>query len=517
MIKVLLGSPVKQEFPILKEFLDSLDGLEIEDIKLDLMFIDDNNEQSSKQLLRNYKREGSKIIIKESKSAAENYKDDITHYWNEDFIWKVAEFKNWIIKYAKDNEYDYLFLVDSDIYLHPMTLKQLIATKKEIISEIFWTRWTPDSIDLPQVWLKDKYTLHEQKDGEMLTQDEINKRTMNFLMTLLNPGIYKVGGLGACTLISKKALDAGVTFDKIYNISLAGEDRHFCIRAAALGFELFVDTHWPSFHMYRSSDLTQLEKYKSTIKKVNGYYNYIMLPNQRRINIGKNTITLGMIVKNEANRYLTEVLKIASKIADKAVIIDDASTDNTKEIFENFFKDKQLTYIVNNISMFDHEVKLRKKLWENIIATDPDWILCLDADEIIEDKILDHIKNIINQPYYDVMCFRLYDFWNETHYREDTYWNAHKRYWPILLRYQPYFNYIWKETPIHCGRFPVNILEQPYAVSDIRIKHMGWAKEKDRIEKYQRYMELDKEGKYGDLQQYKSILDKNPTLKKWIQ
>ena len=29
-----------------------------------------------------------------------------------------------------------------------------------------------------------------------------------------------------------------------------GEDRHFCIRAAALGLSLYVDTHYPAYHIY---------------------------------------------------------------------------------------------------------------------------------------------------------------------------------------------------------------------------------------------------------------------------
>lgn len=69
------------------------------------------------------------------------------------------------------------------------------------------------------------------------------------------PGIYEVGGLGACTLISSSALSSGISYDRVRNISYWGEDRHFCIRAAALGFPLFVDTHFPALHLYRDSDL----------------------------------------------------------------------------------------------------------------------------------------------------------------------------------------------------------------------------------------------------------------------
>lgn len=66
-----------------------------------------------------------------------------------------------------------------------------------------------------------------------------------------------VGGLGACTLIRRKALLAGVSFKQLSNLSFWGEDRHFCIRAQALGLSLFVDTHHPAFHLYRESDFAE--------------------------------------------------------------------------------------------------------------------------------------------------------------------------------------------------------------------------------------------------------------------
>lgn len=75
------------------------------------------------------------------------------------------------------------------------------------------------------------------------------------------PGIYEVGGLGACTLISQHAIKAGVSYNQIRNISYWGEDRHFCIRAAALGIPLFVDTHYPALHLYRDSDLSKVEDF----------------------------------------------------------------------------------------------------------------------------------------------------------------------------------------------------------------------------------------------------------------
>ncbi|MCY9515398.1 hypothetical protein [Paenibacillus apiarius] len=62
-------------------------------------------------------------------------------------------------------------------------------------------------------------------------------------------------------MISRQAVRAGVSFAEIRNVSFWGEDRHFCIRAAALGFPLFVDTRRPAYHIYRASDLQGADAY----------------------------------------------------------------------------------------------------------------------------------------------------------------------------------------------------------------------------------------------------------------
>ena len=85
----------------------------------------------------------------------------------------------------------------------------------------------------------------------------------------------------------------------------------------------------------------------------------------------------------------------------------------------------------------------------------PEWILNIDADQIFEVKMREEIHNLINQNEIDAWFFRLYDFWDETHYREDAMWCAIQAWnWCSLLRYKPEFNYVWKETPQHCGHFP---------------------------------------------------------------
>jgi hypothetical protein len=57
---------------------------------------------------------------------------------------------------------------------------------------------------------------------------------------------------GALTLVKRKVFEAGVDYTPIPNIytALRGEDRHFCVRAACAGFELWIDSHCPAEHLY---------------------------------------------------------------------------------------------------------------------------------------------------------------------------------------------------------------------------------------------------------------------------
>lgn len=226
-------------------------------------------------------------------------------------------------------------------------------------------------------------------------------------------------------------------------------------------------------------------------------------------------LTLSMIVKNEADRYLPQALEKHRSYIDEAVIIDDGSTDNSIEICQEILEGLPLHLVQNETSQFSNEYKLRKQQWEATASKQPEWILNLDADELFEDRFSEQVAGILSQNTYDAMYFRLYDMWDETHFREDSYWKAHQFYRPFMIHYNPKLTYTWLETAQHCGRFPVEIYHFSYFCHPARIKHFGWATESDRKKKYERYLELDPEGKFGWKEQYESILDEKPYLIPW--
>lgn len=230
------------------------------------------------------------------------------------------------------------------------------------------------------------------------------------------------------------------------------------------------------------------------------------------------TLTLTMIVKNEARRgYLKQALQEHSTYIGQAVIIDDGSTDETVDIIMDTLRGIPVKLVRNSKSKFSNEVELRKQQWEETIRTDPTWILNLDADECFERRFVKELEGMLYQNEIDLYCFRLYDFWSKTHYREDTYWRGHFHYYPFLIRYRSSFLCRWKEAAQHCGRFPENIWELPHKNSPLRLKHFGWAKEEDRHKKLHRYQELDPYAIYGWREQYDSILDPIPNLIEWVE
>jgi glycosyltransferase involved in cell wall biosynthesis len=511
--RVLIASPVKQNASVLTEFLASLAQLSTTDLEVHFAFIDDHN---GHDLLSQFAQDYPNVRVYPAEGEEVYHCDESTHHWHENLIWKVARFKERFLKLALKENFDFLFLVDSDLFLHPNTLQHLLTLNKDIVSEVFWTRWKPNLIPLPQVWVRDQYTLYSSGREESLTEEEITNRTKDFMQMLSQPGTYKVGGLGACTLINRYALEQGASFREIYNLGLTGEDRHFCIRAAALGLELYADTHYPPFHIYRESELEKLKLYKETLNLTKIRSEKFQTDSIVSFKPKQGKIALAMLVRNESGRYLQRVLKQARKYIDHAVILDDASEDNTVPLCKEILQGIPLTLHSNKKPMFQNEIHLRKQLWKMAISSNSEWIVILDADELFEDEAPGQLRELLNQSKdIDFYSFRLYDFWTEKHYREDSHWQAHYWYRPFIVRNIQGFRAKWQETPQHCGRFPVNILELRGATSPLRVKHLGWINPQDRLAKYYRYKQLDPNGTFGNLEQYQSILDPAPNLVPW--
>ena len=267
MTKILIAGPIKQKSNILTEFFKSLEELDKKGLDIHYYFVDDNNDENTKKVIDKFKKNNKNVLIKTNEDFNEHEKQEYlcnekVHVWKTELIKKIIRYKDDMIKYASDKDFDYIFFIDSDIVLNPKTLKHLINRNVDIVSNVFWTKWTLTSDLYPQVWVQDESNLYTRNWDVKYIESEIKQIGNDFVNMLKVPGIYKVGGLGACTLISKKAIKKGVSFALIDNVSFWGEDRHFCIRARVLGFDLYVDTVYPAYHIYREAYLSGVSNYK---------------------------------------------------------------------------------------------------------------------------------------------------------------------------------------------------------------------------------------------------------------
>ena len=217
MKKVLIAAPLRQDPKIFEEYQKGLDALIIPDgVIVDRYFVVNDCDEVVPYI------RGAEYDVVNNKNVM-MYQD---HLWTGELVSNMAVYRNMTIRKALEGGYDYLLSVDTDLVLEEHTLQQLMEDDKDCVAGLFWTNgWS-------NAWMYDQSA---GMDPHWVT-----------------PGLYQVGMTGACILISRRVLEAGVDYSAIPNIrkALWGEDRHFCINAACHGFTLWTDSHCPPEHLY---------------------------------------------------------------------------------------------------------------------------------------------------------------------------------------------------------------------------------------------------------------------------
>jgi glycosyltransferase involved in cell wall biosynthesis len=207
--------------------------------------------------------------------------------------------------------------------------------------------------------------------------EETVKRTLEYHKRLREPGVYEAGGVSGAILISRKALYAGVRFAPIPSVSLIGDDRHFSIRAAAIGLSLHVDTRCPAARIDAESALRAAsageDREKPKAKTAQTEPREERQPMKRQEPI---TISLCMIVKNEEDA-IGRCLESVRDIVDEIVIVDTGSTDRTKEIVRTFGAN------VFDFEWIDDFSAARNYAFAQATC---EYILWLDADDYFKEK-----------------------------------------------------------------------------------------------------------------------------------
>ncbi|AZO93811.1 glycosyltransferase [Halocella sp. SP3-1] len=227
-----------------------------------------------------------------------------------------------------------------------------------------------------------------------------------------------------------------------------------------------------------------------------------------------------MRVKNE-EEWLEESIISQLPLVDKLIILDDGSTDQTPEVCKSF--PRLVEYHYQKENMLD-EVRDKNRLLAWALKHQPDWILALDGDEVLEELAGETIIREISlldplAPQFTVFYLHFLYMWNKKdYYRIDP--GIYSNFWqPRLfsLHKQNIGRLLFKNTDhggnFHCGSIPANLRWIPRKL-DVRVKHYGYFTAEQRRRKYDWYCQHDpqkaKTGYYEHL-----ISEEGLILAKW--
>lgn len=225
-----------------------------------------------------------------------------------------------------------------------------------------------------------------------------------------------------------------------------------------------------------------------------------------------------MVGHNEADRFLPEVLSYLKDKVDVIVFTDDASTDSTPDIAEDFgafvYRNDEQMFTVN-------EGKLRGNAWNNLSnhAEYGDWVLCIDCDEklytVNNGSAQAALRKLVNQDAYDVINVQFVHMWNRNQYRADKLWAPH----PSQRLFKYFIGGSFPDRALACGSEPSYVRTlvnrgRYMRDSGLVMQHLGYVRDNDKIAKYERYMKLDG-GEFHNGSHIQSIIDDNPVLLDW--
>lgn len=260
---IAVGTSVRKPVEVLRHYLASL-AAQVLPPRTTLLpiFVLDGCTPEATQLIVDFVAERGGTVFNRDAAPTPDFDDTHpdSHQWSENAMRRVGAAKDRIIAEARARDVEALWFCDADLICDSTTLLSLLAAPGPITSAVYWTRWSARAIETqpiyaaPQVWLAHPYALA----GAGYEEHE-------FRAKLANRHLFRVAGYGACTLLQRRALDAGVSFAPVPGVPqqglMAGEDRQFCIRAQQLHLDGWADA-WPDvFHIYHPSDIAKAQGY----------------------------------------------------------------------------------------------------------------------------------------------------------------------------------------------------------------------------------------------------------------
>ena len=212
-------------------------------------------------------------------------------------------------------------------------------------------------------------------------------------------------------------------------------------------------------------------------------------------------------VRNEA-RWISEVIEATLPLCGRMFVMDDHSTDETAEICARY---PEVMVFPSPFQGLD-EARDKNWLYDRIMEQcRPDWILCVDGDEVLEDDGPQKLRDICAVGQADAYRLKIAFLWNDPQtVRVDRIYDFFYR--PSLFR--PFYprpgvpddlklvsEFRWMATPfgrtrngsnpnLHCSSVPQRRIHGAPNIPVV-LKHYGYLHRADRVRKLDFYTSVD--------------------------
>ena len=237
--KILITAPVHQSKEIFKEYLLSLSNL----------LIPENYEASFYFYLHNCSE--LKELLKENQyeEVLDNSKYNFfSHDFKNENYSALSYMRTKALQKAREENFDYVFSVDSDVLIHPKTLIYLLKDNQDIVGMINWSKSFSGDKILPNCY-----------DLEYWRWWENNS-------ILMQKGLYERGIISATVLLGKRIIqNEKINYYPVPNIECSQwEDYALSLKAHIMipDLKMSIDTKLPCRHLYKEKDYIRWIKEK---------------------------------------------------------------------------------------------------------------------------------------------------------------------------------------------------------------------------------------------------------------